>query len=103
MIGVAYPMNSVGVLPLEYLDNTEEYKANAIFKNAQGLLNQFLVKANRKGETELLFQPFKPLLDYKQRVETIGNDIQKGKFKMAEEQSLKLMELLLEGLRYYQT
>lgn len=96
-------MNSVGALPLEYLDNTEEYKAKAVYKNAEGLLNQFLVKANRKGETELLFQPFQPLLNYKERLQTIENDIKKGNFKMAEEQSLKFMQLLLEGLRYYQT
>ena len=48
-------MNSVGVLPLSYLDNSDEYKSNAIFNNARALLNQFLIKSR----TEIL-----PLIHY---------------------------------------
>ena len=96
-------MNSVGILPLSFLENSDEYKANAIFNNARALLNQFLIKANRKGETELLFQPFKPLLNYKEQIQYIRKEIKNGNFEKAEERSIKLMNLLIEGLRYYQT
>ncbi|KAI8800970.1 Phosphatidylinositolglycan class N-domain-containing protein [Cladochytrium replicatum] len=111
LIGVPYPMNSVGVLPLQYVENTNEYKAIATLGNARQVLAQFLVKAAQKRSTEILFRPFSPL-------EAVGKDaekvyekimkrvemwIERGEFERAEGLSGELVRSCLDGLRYYQT
>ena len=103
LIGVPFPMNSVGTLPLAFLSNTEEYKAKAIYQNALGILAQYLKKSTIKGETELLFQPFQPLLNYSAQTGEIEQDIKSRRFDVAVDKTKKFMGLLIEGLRYYQT
>ncbi|KAI8853246.1 Phosphatidylinositolglycan class N-domain-containing protein, partial [Chytridium lagenaria] len=89
LIGVTYPMNSVGVLPLAYLSNTDEYKAKAAYGNAKQILQQYLVKEDSKRRTELSFVPFHPLLNHSDR--------------LAESKSMEMVMLCIDGLRYYQT
>ncbi|CAJ0753836.1 3262_t:CDS:10 [Entrophospora sp. SA101] len=81
LIGINYPVNSVGELPLHYLDNTPLFKAKSIFVNAKQILEQYQVKYELKKKTEIMFKPFKPLK------------------RLCKE----LIYLSLEGLRYLQT
>lgn len=46
LIGVNMPMNSVGRLPLDYLDMHPDHRAKAMLANALGIYEQF--KINRK-------------------------------------------------------
>jgi phosphatidylinositol glycan class N len=103
LIGVPFPMNSVGVLPIEFLRNTEKYKAEASKLNALGLLQQYLIKQDLKERTEFVFRPFRPLEHVDALLEEIDQLIEKAEYKTAERKSQKLMELTVEGLRYYQT
>ncbi|XP_070077259.1 GPI ethanolamine phosphate transferase 1 isoform X11 [Equus caballus] len=68
LIGVPFPLNSVGILPLDYLNNTDLFKAESIFANAIQILEQFKVKMTQKKEVTLsfLFTPFKLLSESKQ-------------------------------------
>ncbi|KAJ3411822.1 Glycosyl phosphatidyl inositol anchor synthesis [Chytridiales sp. JEL 0842] len=103
LIGVPYPKNSVGVLPLAYLRNTEQYKATAAFGNAKQILMQFLVKEESKRRTEIVFTPYKPLIHHEKLEEEIQQLIGSNQIALAEQKSLELTNLCLEGLRYYQT
>lgn len=47
LVGIDFPVNSVGELPLEYLDASDEVKAEAIFTNARQILEQYKVKEGR--------------------------------------------------------
>ncbi|KFW79752.1 GPI ethanolamine phosphate transferase 1, partial [Manacus vitellinus] len=68
LIGVPFPLNSVGTLPLEYLNNSAHFKAESMFTNAVQILEQFKVKMSQKKENTLsfLFTPFKPLSESEQ-------------------------------------
>ncbi|KAM9024362.1 GPI ethanolamine phosphate transferase 1 isoform 1-T1 [Ara ararauna] len=68
LIGVPFPLNSVGTLPLEYLNSSAHFKAESMFTNAVQIVEQFKVKMSQKRETTLsfLFTPFKPLSDSEQ-------------------------------------
>jgi GPI ethanolamine phosphate transferase 1 len=103
LIGVPFPLNSVGVLPVEFLGNTEQYKAEASFLNAVALLAQFNIKQNAKKRTEFVFQPFQPLENLEERLNSIKELIKHGQYTQAEDYSRKLMDITLDGLRYYQT
>uniref|UniRef100_A0A673VDN0 GPI ethanolamine phosphate transferase 1 n=1 Tax=Suricata suricatta TaxID=37032 RepID=A0A673VDN0_SURSU len=61
LIGVPFPLNSVGILPIDYLNNTDLFKAESMFTNAIQILEQFKVKMTQKKEVTLpfLFIPFK--------------------------------------------
>uniref|UniRef100_A0A2R8MSM2 GPI ethanolamine phosphate transferase 1 n=1 Tax=Callithrix jacchus TaxID=9483 RepID=A0A2R8MSM2_CALJA len=61
LIGVPFPLNSVGILPVDYLNNTDIFQAESMFTNAVQILEQFKVKMTQKKEATLpfLFTPFK--------------------------------------------
>uniref|UniRef100_A0A8C4GME9 GPI ethanolamine phosphate transferase 1 n=1 Tax=Dicentrarchus labrax TaxID=13489 RepID=A0A8C4GME9_DICLA len=60
LIGVPIPVNSVGVLPLLYLNNSDQFKAETMYTNAIQVLEQFKMKMTQKKETTLsfLFTPY---------------------------------------------
>uniref|UniRef100_A0A4W6FTQ6 GPI ethanolamine phosphate transferase 1 n=1 Tax=Lates calcarifer TaxID=8187 RepID=A0A4W6FTQ6_LATCA len=58
LIGVPIPVNSVGVLPLPYLNNTDLFKAENMYTNAIQVLEQFKMKMTQKKETTLSFRSF---------------------------------------------
>ena len=59
--GVPFPLNSVGILPLEYLDNTKVYKTENILTNAKQILAQYQIKEKIKKDTSLIFRQFPEL------------------------------------------
>ncbi|NXX00329.1 PIGN transferase, partial [Larus smithsonianus] len=107
LIGVPFPLNSVGTLPLEYLNNSAHFKAESIFTNAVQILEQFKVKMSQKKETTLsfLFTPFKPLSDSEQInfLKKMRLYIQQEKYDEAVSLCKTLINLALEGLSYYHT
>jgi phosphatidylinositol glycan class N len=104
LIGVPFPMNSEGSLPIKYLENTDEYKSRAVFQNALAILAQYEMKANRKQRSEVIFfQPFEPLKDYENLLDGIKLLIKQKNYILAQEKSFVLINLAIEGLRYYQT
>lgn len=96
-------MNSVGTLPLAYLKNTEEYKAKAAYTNALGIFEQYAIKAEAKERTELVFQPYLPLLNVTAQRGEIELLISRKEYAKAGMKSAELIKLLIQGLRYYQT
>ncbi|XP_056187304.1 GPI ethanolamine phosphate transferase 1 isoform X4 [Falco biarmicus] len=107
LIGVPFPLNSVGTLPLEYLNNSDHFKAESMFTNAVQILEQFKVKMSQKKETTLsfLFTPFKPLSDSEQInfLKKARLYIQQQKYDQAVSLCKTLINLSLEGLSYYHT
>uniref|UniRef100_A0A8B9Q365 GPI ethanolamine phosphate transferase 1 n=1 Tax=Apteryx owenii TaxID=8824 RepID=A0A8B9Q365_APTOW len=55
LIGVPFPLNSVGTLPLEYLNNSAHFKAESMFTNAVQILEQFKVTKHivKRGKVSL--------------------------------------------------
>ncbi|XP_063779050.1 GPI ethanolamine phosphate transferase 1 isoform X2 [Pseudophryne corroboree] len=107
LIGVSYPLNSVGILPVEYLNSSSIFKAESMLTNAFQILEQFKVKMKQKKETTLplLFSPFSLLSESKQLdiLRKIRSYIQEGSYKEAMDLCRALIDLALEGLVYYHT
>ncbi|KAG0045192.1 Glycosyl phosphatidyl inositol anchor synthesis, partial [Gryganskiella cystojenkinii] len=106
LIGVNYPVNSVGELPLPYLDAPEPFRAASTFTNMLQILEQYHVKQEMKRRTELFFKPF-PGLTGEHSPEAVKQQVQAlidaGKYKQAEEECHIVRALCLDGLRYLQT
>ncbi|XP_036378811.1 GPI ethanolamine phosphate transferase 1 [Megalops cyprinoides] len=107
LIGVPIPLNSVGVLPLHYLDNSEHFKAESMYANSVQILEQFKVKMAQKKETTLsfLFTPYKSLTESRQLdfVRKARSLIQQEKYDEAIRLCNAMIAQALEGLSYYHT
>ena len=68
LVGIPLPLNSVGVLPLDYLDASDKFKAQSLFANARQILAQFDIKMQQKKDTtiRMLFTPYGPLTPWLQ-------------------------------------
>ncbi|XP_021053247.1 GPI ethanolamine phosphate transferase 1 [Mus pahari] len=107
LIGVPFPLNSVGILPVGYLNNTGLFKAESMFTNAVQILEQFKVKMTQKKEATLpfLFTPFKLLSD-SQHLDILRKArsyIKQEKFDEVVSLCEELIDLALRGLSYYHT
>jgi phosphatidylinositol glycan class N len=107
LVGLDYPTNNVGVLPLSYLDADPKTKAQALLVNAEEILEMYHVKEELKRSTELRYKPFAGLGDeahsVEHRVAQIKKVIDAGQSEEAIRQTYELIDLGLEGLRYLQT
>ncbi|XP_026531163.1 GPI ethanolamine phosphate transferase 1 [Notechis scutatus] len=107
LVGVPFPLNSVGVLPLGYLNNTAQFKAESMLTNAVQILEQFKVKMAQKKKTTLsfLFSPFKSLSESEQ-IDILRKtriSIHHEKYEESISLCRKLINLALDGLSYYHT
>ncbi|KAI1821888.1 PigN-domain-containing protein [Xylaria intraflava] len=108
LVGLEFPANSVGELPLSYLSTDTKGKAEASFVNAQEILEMYRVKEMNKKEKQLRYQPYEPLSGDDgrlpdARLSSIRKMIDSGRFEEAIEETAALMKLGLEGMRYLQT
>ena len=107
LVGLAFPVNSVGELPLSYLSSDPREKAEAALINARSVLEMYRVKEAQKRSIELRYKPYPPLGDehhsLEHRVTNIRHMIKGGDYENAIRSSRALLHVGLDGLRYLQT
>lgn len=107
LAGLEFPVNSVGELPLSYLDASDEQKAKALLTNAKEILEMYRIKELEKQSTVMNYRPFPGFGDAEHTVEhrlgEIEQLIESGQYKQALTSSDELIKLGLQGLRYLQT
>ncbi|KAJ4389846.1 Glycosyl phosphatidyl inositol anchor synthesis [Gnomoniopsis smithogilvyi] len=107
LTGLEFPANSVGELPLPFLAADIREKAEALLVNAQSILEMYRVKEEQKKASELRFRPYRPLSESghssDERVASIRQLINEGKYEEAIEETESLLGIGLQGLRYLQT
>ncbi|KAG9449833.1 hypothetical protein H6P81_009798 [Aristolochia fimbriata] len=103
VLGLPCPVNSVGSLPLGYINLSKAEEAEALLANTKQVLNQFIRKSQLKQSNSLHFKPFKPLENYSLVLHQIEDLMSRGSFEPAMELSQNLRRLALEGLHYFQT
>lgn len=107
LAGLEFPVNSVGELPLPFLDASDEEKAKALLVNAKEILEMYHVKEREKMATVLRYKPYSGFADAEHSVEnriaSIEQLIRRREYQKAIDQSDELIQLGLAGLRYLQT
>uniref|UniRef100_A0A5B7AYF0 GPI ethanolamine phosphate transferase 1 n=2 Tax=Davidia involucrata TaxID=16924 RepID=A0A5B7AYF0_DAVIN len=103
LLGLPCPVNSVGNLPLDYINFNEAEEVEAVLANTKQILNQFLRKSQLKQSSSLHFKPFKPLAHYSSVLDQIEYLISVRDYEAAMKLSQNLRKLALEGLNYFQT
>ncbi|RAH64107.1 GPI ethanolamine phosphate transferase 1 [Aspergillus aculeatinus CBS 121060] len=108
LAGIPFPVNSVGRLPLPYLDADESSLADAMLVNALEILETYRVRESRMMASKLWYVPF-PALSHDQdpnqeeRIARIRTAIRQGHPQEAIQGCEDLIDLSLKGLRYLQT
>ena len=107
LVGLNFPVNSVGELPLPYLSSSLPEKAEASMVNARGVLEMYRVKEEQKRATEIRYKPFAAFAtangSIEERIARVKKAIDEGQLKDSIQESQDLVRLGLEGLRYLQT
>ncbi|EKG17393.1 Type I phosphodiesterase/nucleotide pyrophosphatase/phosphate transferase [Macrophomina phaseolina MS6] len=108
LVGIPFPVNSVGELPLAYLNADATTKAEALLVNAKEILEMYHVKEEQKKSTELHYRPFPAFSgnvenSVEHRIARIRESIDGGRAEEAIQQCTELIKLGLAGLRYLQT
>jgi len=107
LAGLEYPVNSVGELPLSFLDATDEQKARALLVNAKEILEMYRVKEREKMAEVLHYEPYSGFANagssVEHRLASIEQLIRKRDYKASMKQSDELIKVTLQGLRYLQT
>lgn len=107
LVGLEWPVHSVGELPLEYLDAEPVVKAEAAWTNAKQILEMYRVKEEVKKTTMIKYKPFAAFGEGSQSLESRFMEIRllidNHKYVESVAKSQELIKLGLEGLRYLQT
>lgn len=107
LAGLEYPVNSVGELPLSYLDAEPKAKAEALLVNARGIMEMYQVKEQEKMATSVRYKAFPDFAgDSKspeRRLGSIQAIIDSGNYEKAIADCTTLIKLTLQGIRYLQT
>ncbi|KAJ5326472.1 hypothetical protein MYU51_010033 [Penicillium brevicompactum] len=108
LVGLDFPVNSVGQLPLDFISASPEEKAQAALANTRGVMEMYRVKEEQKSNAVLRYVPYELLSGNhmnspEYRLENIEAFISKGEFDEAIYLSAESFRAALEGLRYLQT
>ncbi|GBF60017.1 GPI ethanolamine phosphate transferase [Trichophyton mentagrophytes] len=105
LAGLEFPVNSVGELPLSFLDAADEQKANALLINAKEILEMYRVKEREKMAEVLHYKPYPGFAEtnIEKHLAAIEELIREQDYRAAMKQSDELIKIALQGLRYLQT
>ena len=105
LAGLPFPVNSVGKLPLGYLDASDSFKAEAIKCNAISILKQLEIKESSVKESSFtaFYSPFPLLTPSKQAdfLRRITVAIDRSQYDKASSLSEELIALSIRGLKYF--
>lgn len=107
LAGLDFPVNSVGELPLSYLDAPKKTKAEALLTNARGILEMYRVKESQKKAAVIRYQPFSGFVGAGrtpgERLTHIHSIITRGDLDLAIKECDAFIKMTLQGIRYLQT
>ncbi|KAH1007669.1 hypothetical protein HUJ04_004875 [Dendroctonus ponderosae] len=103
LIGINIPSNSLGEIPLDYLDLPIQSLAEIQFSNMLQLLELFNIKRLRTEANALVFLPYKGLTSevIEEKLAFLAGLLKSEKFQVLIDECRQFLDVLLPGLDYY--
>ncbi|KRX59283.1 GPI ethanolamine phosphate transferase 1, partial [Trichinella sp. T9] len=105
LIGINFPMNSVGILPLDLLNVSQKAESLLMWNNFKQILDQFLLLRKRKVEAyfEMFFREFSDFSFAKMEmfVKTVEQLLVQKRYSYVVRLCQKWIPTLLRGVDYY--
>ncbi|KYB29869.1 GPI ethanolamine phosphate transferase 1 [Tribolium castaneum] len=103
LIGINYPINSLGRLPVDYLATSLDNLAQMMISNVLQLVETFNIKRNRRMRNAIRFVPFQGVTtqELESRIAHLKHLSSLQQFDSLKTESEKLIEFLIEGSDYY--
>lgn len=99
LLGINFPINSFGRVPLDILDVSDKTKSKILFANMMELIETYKVKISNRTKS-VFFKPYGPLIDYQNKINEIQKDINNNYYLEAIEKTHKMINTTLEGIDY---
>lgn len=103
LLGTAFPMNAVSVIPTEYLNCTMYEQADLLYTNAKQIYEQLNRKSLLKESTAIFFKPYVNTPICEELLNEIPQKMKVGDYSQVIDNSKEIIELSLQGLHYLQT
>lgn len=104
LVGIPIPINSEGILPVDYLGGTSEsFRAQAMLRNLHQLAVTLVAKESHRARKEPFFQPFEhPATEISLLLGQIQELIDAGHYSQALQSCARVQVEIFRGLKYYQ-
>jgi phosphatidylinositol glycan class N len=99
LIGSNFPMNSLGIIPIDILDVSNKIKSKILFGNMMELYEIYKIKNDIQNKS-ITFKPYKPLINSDEQINDIQNDINNEKYEEALTKTKNFINITLNGMNY---
>lgn len=109
LVGLNYPMNSVGELPIEFIDDSEVNKVKGLYQNSLELLQQYYIKLEEVIRDQIRYKEYqkfeeKSIDEYRREIESLIAKLEE--YPGLECETIQLIRefntAIIEGLDYLQ-
>jgi len=99
LLGINYPMNSLGIIPLDVFDANDKIKSKLLYGNMMELLELYKIKDDIESKA-VIYKTFEPLINYDNLMKNIFDNINKGNYSQAINDTNNFINLTLQGIDY---
>jgi phosphatidylinositol glycan class N len=98
-LGINFPKNSLGVVPIDILNISDEIKSKILLGNMRQIYEIFKIENDKKSKS-ILYRSFYPLSHIEQKIDDILNHIENNDYISSINKILKLIRTIKEGINY---
>lgn len=99
LLGINYPLNSNGVVPLDLLNVSDIVKSKMLFGNMMELFENYKIKNDKKSKS-LIYRQYSPLKYSKERIDDIIYHINNSESTLALNKIQDLIKAIKKGIDY---
>ena len=99
LFGINFPINSLGVIPIDILNATDKVKSKILFANTMEIYENYRVK-NYMKKKSIIYKEYKTLINSENIINDIKRDFENNNYLEAMNKSKKVIDLSLEGINY---
>ena len=99
VMDINFPMNSLGIIPIDIIEASDKVKSKLLFINFLELYEIYSIKNNIQSKS-IVFKPYPPLIDFDKKMKDILDDINNTKYNEAINKTYILINITLTGMDY---